>query len=113
MPLFTHNKKIAVKPFPNRENKTTTAHGLSLLEYNQALAETEVVFGGNHSFLIGTKIFVIGEAVKHKWASEIYRHEGVEFILLPEEQVQAYESFYPADTAVTTTVTNTTPYVAY
>lgn len=97
----SYNKKIAVKPFKNKEVQTVKVSGMAVMLHKTTLAETVVVFPGSHPFAVGTKVFVTGEAVKHAWASEVFTHGEQEFVLMPEEQVLGFEAVFPLPQPIT------------
>ncbi len=89
--IHTVNKKLAVAPFAIREVKTKRVSGVALMEHLVQLEKTTVLFPNQLGVPPGTVIYVAGENVKHKWASEVFTHDGVQFIVLPEDLVIAFE----------------------
>lgn len=88
--FVTVNKKLAVAPFEVRDVKTKRVGGVALMEHLVQLEKTVVVFPNAMGIPPGTEIFVSGDSVKHKWASEVFEHEGQKFVIMPEDLVVAF-----------------------
>lgn len=94
--LTTINKRLACKPFDKNEVKSTVSHGLAMLDHLVKLEKTEVVLpylpsDGTNGVSAGVIVYLPGDAVKQKWAAEIFTHEGLPFILVPIDMVVAFE----------------------
>lgn len=89
--LYTTNKKIAITPFEKHEVKSVRMHGLALMDHMVRLEKATVVFP-SHDMPAGLTVYMHGESVKHKWATEVFEHDGKKFILAPQELVVAYEN---------------------
>lgn len=94
--LTTTNKRVACAPFEKNEIKSTIRHGLAVMDHLVKLEKTTVVFpykssNGEGGVEEDTVVYLPGDSVKQKWASEVFTHNETRFILVPVEQIVAYE----------------------
>lgn len=88
--FITTNKKIATAPFATNQITTTTARGVALVDQAMRLTPLTVLYQSLEGVEPGTTVYVPGECMKHKWATDIYEHEdGTKFILVPQDLVCA------------------------
>lgn len=93
MSMKTVNRLVACSPFPTRDTKVQVRGGVAVIAQKQELTPLKVVFPCDYEdgFNAGVTVFVRGEACKHQYAGQVLVKDGVEFILVPFEQVVAWE----------------------
>lgn len=92
MRLNTKNGKIAVNPFVDTSVKTSL-HGTSSIkvariENKVSLVAADVLFD-SEEYKAGTKVLVRGDLYLQPWAKEVFTFEGVQYILMPKDKVEA------------------------
>lgn len=81
------NKKVAVEPFPLTEKKAEVKNGVLAPLNQSALTALRVVFW-SPGYEVGSKVYVRTKLQTGSiYAREIFKVEGREFILIPEEEV--------------------------
>ncbi len=88
--MKTFNDFIAVLPFETTAIRTQVASGVAFIKQRQELTKLTVVLP-SADFEPGDFIWVLGEAMKHKYATDVYENEGKRFILVPKDQIRAIE----------------------
>lgn len=93
MSFVTIKSKIAVKPFPPPEEpKSEPKKGVSVgkLDATSKMVWLDVVAATEDSRLFpGCRVMVRGELFVQPFAKAVYRVEELEFILLPENNIEA------------------------
>lgn len=92
--FVTMNKKVAVSPFPDMSVKTSAqgqgAVKVGRIENKVKLVTLSVLFPSEDGrFAPGSKILVRGDLYLQSWAKEIQEFDGHQYILVPENFVEA------------------------
>lgn len=95
----TVNKLVATEPFPSTQIKSTIKAGVALIEQTVQLTPLKVLYPENNGITPGSILWVPGEYMKLKWATDVFTAiDGTKFILVPVDKVVAYSM--PEEAAV-------------
>jgi hypothetical protein len=92
-PVFTTKGRVATAPFADMSVKTALLGAgpvkVARIENKVTLARLKVVFPSEDGrFSPGQTLLVRSSLYTAMWAKEIQEHEGVQFILVPDDKVE-------------------------
>ena len=84
------NNELALTPFESTDVKAKNFGGFAVMAQRVQLSPLKVVYG-NGEIKEGQTVYVMGDACKHPFASQIFEVNGKQFILVPLSFVKMVE----------------------
>lgn len=86
------NKNVAVEPLKSNHEEVRTVRGIDMSnKLTLSLLQTIVVFD-SENYKKGDYIYFRSDALRHPGATSRLTHDGVTFVLLPEDMVIGYDA---------------------
>lgn len=90
--MKTINNFVACAPFQTTSIRAEVKRGVALIQQKHELTKLKVVLPSRDDrYFPGDDIWVLGEAMKHAYAEQVFQQDGISFILVPYDVIRGHD----------------------